>query len=523
MSQYQNRKASEAKTASSRAGVILRVLAVLLFIFLFIPEMNPAAIFVPEETEHIIEINPDTGETETYYTADNSIQRADLPLITAALSKERLTGGLAAYEEKGIIRGSDTLLYRAGACVSLIAVIALCAGAALTPGDHRFTRKGYTTCLIAGVLLTAGTVMIFAASRGFASASSSSADGAAQKLSSALRSVTAGMAVFAALGLAAAALSLVCLLRKAGKNAAQNTRVPEKYRLFLMLLPVLALLFVFCVLPFWAWRYSLYSLQAGDLALSANKFSGIRNFITVFRDDPDTVNVLRNTLIISGLGLATSWVPLLFAVLLSLIRPSAFRRGVKLGAVLPGMFSWVVVFAAMQTLMGESGLINRIEQVITGTNPHTAWLEKDASFTWVRMLLFDLWKNMGLTGLVYIAMLARRDPELMDAARTDGAGVWECIRHVTLPALLPVYLLMVLACIATVLATGADQFLLFRNYANTDYMQVLDLKIYNSGIARENADIPLTMVLSLFRSAVGLVLLLLINRVSITVRGERLL
>lgn len=56
---------------------------------------------------------------------------------------------------------------------------------------------------------------------------------------------------------------------------------------------------------------------------------------------------------------------------------------------------------------------------------------------WVPVVLADVWKTTPFVALLLLAGLQAIDPELMEAARVDGAGAWQRFRHVTLPLLLP--------------------------------------------------------------------------------------
>ncbi len=143
--------------------------------------------------------------------------------------------------------------------------------------------------------------------------------------------------------------------------------MPTKYRLFLMLMPFLALVAVFAYLPLWGWRYAFFDYKVGD-SISMENFVGFKWFTELFKNPAtvrDIVRVLKNTLAMSGLGIATSWLPMAFAIFLSEIKNIRFRRFVQTLTTVPNFISWVLVLChsvlyflnrrICQQYYGESG------------------------------------------------------------------------------------------------------------------------------------------------------------------------
>ncbi|MBO2516196.1 MAG: ABC transporter permease [Clostridiales bacterium] len=292
----------------------------------------------------------------------------------------------------------------------------------------------------------------------------------------------------------------------------------EKYRLFLMILPVIFLSFLFCYLPIYGWRYSFFDLVTGDYTLTANKFVGFKNFKYLFQNGGDTLRVLRNTLVMSGLGIATSWLPIAFAVLLAEVPSTKFQRLVQTFTTIPNFISWVLVYAVALAIFSRDGFLNQLIGIITGNRPDTIYLQ-DGSNTWLKMLLWGTWKGLGWSAIIYIAGISGIDQQLFEAAKVDGASRWQCIWHVTIPGLLPTYMVMLLLSIAGILSNGMEQYLVFENAWNTETIEVLDLYVYNLGMG-SSPNLPLATVVGVTKSFIGITLLLVANRVSKVIRGE---
>lgn len=119
---------------------------------------------------------------------------------------------------------------------------------------------------------------------------------------------------------------------------------------------------------------------------------------------------------------------------------------------------------------------------------------------------------------MYIAALSGIDEEMNEAARIDGASKLQIIWHITLPSLLPTYFVLVMLNLANFLSNGMEQFYVFQNSFNKEYIQVLDLYVYNTAMG--NGGYSLSVAISILKSIVSLILLCVTNAFSKLVRGE---
>ncbi|MGN0432156.1 MAG: ABC transporter permease subunit [Lachnospiraceae bacterium] len=293
----------------------------------------------------------------------------------------------------------------------------------------------------------------------------------------------------------------------------------SRFKLFLMFLPFAALCFVFSYLPLYGWRYAFYDYQAGG-TLSKDNFVGFQWFTMLFQNEAtrsDIVRVLRNTLVMSGLGIATSWLPMAFAIFLSEMKSARMKRFVQTFATIPNFISWVLVYAIALAIFSSEGFISSL-MVNSG-----AWAEgknmlMGSAGHWFKMLAWGTWKGVGWSAIIYIAGIAGIDQQLYEAATVDGAGRFQKMWHITLPGLIPTYMVMLLMAVAGVLSNGMDQYMVFDNATNTDVNMVLDLYVYKLGIV--NGAIPLSTMIGMVKSVVSVVLLFAANTISKLVRGE---
>jgi putative aldouronate transport system permease protein len=285
-----------------------------------------------------------------------------------------------------------------------------------------------------------------------------------------------------------------------------------------MFLPIIVLTFVFSYLPLWGWRYAFFDYKSGE-TLSMDKFVGFKWFTQLFQNSAtksDIIRVLKNTLAMSALGIATSWVPMVFAIFLSEIKSTGFRRFVQTFTTIPNFISWVLVYAIALAIFSTDGFINTFLNSI-GISASTNYL-LSTSHMWLKMLAWGLWKGLGWSAIIYIAAITGIDQQLYEAATVDGAGRFAKMWYITIPELIPTYMVLLLMSVANILSNGMDQYLVFSNAVNKNTIEVLDLYVYNLGIG--SGLIPMSTVIGMVKSVVSVILLFSANGISKLVRGE---
>lgn len=250
------------------------------------------------------------------------------------------------------------------------------------------------------------------------------------------------------------------------------------------------------------------------------RFVGFKWFQTMVSNKvrvTQLLSVLRNTFAISGISLAFSWFPMMFAVFLNEIRCTPFKKFVQTVTTLPNFISWVLVYSIAYSVFSSTGAVNTIAMNLGLLDEPKIFLAS-SEHIYFKMWLWLTWKNAGWAAIMYIAAIAGIDEELITAAKVDGASRMKIIWYVTIPSLLPTYFVIVMLNLANFLSNGFEQFYMFQNAFNKEYIQVLDLYVYN--LAMGNGGYSLSVAVSMFKSIVSIVLLCATNGVSKLVRGE---
>ena len=296
----------------------------------------------------------------------------------------------------------------------------------------------------------------------------------------------------------------------------------EGFKLFLMISPFLVLVFIFCWFPLYGWIYAFFDFQP-PTKLAQSEFVGVYWFKLLISNSiriRQTLEVLRNTFVMSGLGILTSWVPILFAILLSQCQRSWLKRSVQTITTLPNFISWVLVYSFAFALFSNNGAANSILMKLNVIDQPILFLQQ-SNHVWLNMLLWGMWKSLGWSSILYLAALSGIDSQLYDAAKVDGAGRFRIIWHVDLPGLIPTYFVLLLLSVASFLNNGMDQYYVFQNAFNKSQIQVLDLYVYNIGIV--SGSYSLATAISMLKSVVSVTLLFSSNKLSKVIRGESII
>jgi len=301
-------------------------------------------------------------------------------------------------------------------------------------------------------------------------------------------------------------------------SASRKRKLPfykqRGFRLFLLIFPFIAIVFMISYLPLYGWSYAFFDYKPG-IALTWEKFAGFKYFQNMFLDKymfQDVTRVMRNTLAMSLLGMATSPLPLVFAMFLNEVRFSPVRRTVQTLTTIPNFISWVLVYAVAYAMFSVGdGFVNRLLLQLGVIDSGINFLVSRNN-VWLTMLGYGIWKGLGWSSIIYFAAMAGIDQELYEAAKVDGAGRFSSMLHITLPGLLPTYFVLLILSIANFINSGFEQYFVFQNHMNKEYIEVLDLFVYNQGMLSINYSF--STAVSILKSIISIILLFTANGLS---------
>jgi putative aldouronate transport system permease protein len=236
---------------------------------------------------------------------------------------------------------------------------------------------------------------------------------------------------------------------------------------------------------------------------------GLDNFAKLFTD-PDLFTALNNTLLISLLQLIFFFpAPIMLALLLNSMVNEPAKRFMQSVLYLPHFISWVIIIALWQQLFGGAGLLN--QYLREGGHPIIN-IMSNAAFFKPLVVLELIWKETGWGTIIILAALTRIEVTLYEAAAMDGANAWQRLRHITLPGIRGVIVLLLILRLATTLNTGFEQMFLQRNAVGAQAAEVLDTFLYFRGI--QGGDWGFSAAVGLVKGVFAAVLVFSANRVA---------
>jgi putative aldouronate transport system permease protein len=275
-------------------------------------------------------------------------------------------------------------------------------------------------------------------------------------------------------------------------------------------------------LPFFSWvavfaYFPMYGLSISFLAYVPGKpiigsaWVGLKYFIE-FLTSPDFGYVMRNTLVISALGILVGFpAPVALALLLTELRGRLFKRTIQTVSYLPHFISWVVTASLIFTLLGNEGVVNDI-LVRTGLVSKPVNFLGTGRYFWWLITFANIWKGIGWSSIIYLSAIAGIDPELYQAGAVDGLGRFGMIRHITLPGISTTIVLLLLLEIGAILNAGFEQQLLLGNPQTRLYYEVIDTYAYKYGV--QMGRYPYATAVGFMQSIVGLILVFSANWLS---------
>jgi putative aldouronate transport system permease protein len=292
------------------------------------------------------------------------------------------------------------------------------------------------------------------------------------------------------------------------RHVSWQTRLKRDRSLLLMVSPTIVLLVVFCYVPMLgniiAWQdYSPYT------GFVNSPFVGWEAFVRVF-NNPAFAHAVVNTLTITTFQLVFFFpVPIALALLLNSVITPRLRTLVQSVVYLPHFFSWVLVVTLFQQIFGGAGLISQTVRQHGGsgfdlmTNPDTFILLLTGQ---------SVWKEAGWGIIIFLAAIATVSPELYEAAAMDGAGKWRRMWHITLPAIRPVVILLLILQLGSMLSVGFEQIILQRAAVGPGVSEVIDTYVYFQGVVA--GDWSFATAAGLVKGVISLVLVLGANKLA---------
>lgn len=283
-------------------------------------------------------------------------------------------------------------------------------------------------------------------------------------------------------------------------------RIIVNWRLYLLLVPVLAYFLLFHYLPMYGITLAFKQYDA-RLSIFGNDWVGLKYFKQFF-NAYGTWNIIKNTLVLSIYGIVAGFpVPIIMSLMLNEVRNKRFKKLVQTVTYAPHFISTVVFVSMITTFLNpSSGIINILIQRLGGTPVH--FMQYSEYFNTI-YVLSGVWQEAGWGCIIYIAALSSVDPELYEAGYIDGMNKLQKIIHIDFIAIRPTICIMLILSAGGVMSVGFEKVWLMQNNLNISSSQVISTYVYNVGLM--NNKFSYATAIGLFNSVVNFIMLVIVN------------
>ena len=285
---------------------------------------------------------------------------------------------------------------------------------------------------------------------------------------------------------------------------------------YLMFLPVLVMILIFNYWPMLGCRYAFSCYIIGN-----PYYIGLYHFATMFTNDIYFWQAFRNTLILSIIKLfLNTGAAVIISLLLNEITNMIFKKTVQTIIYLPHFMSWVVVASVFKMMLApyDTAPVNSI-LINMGLIDVPVDFMNTASYWRGTFYVMNVWKDTGWGTILFLATLSGISPDLYEAAQIDGANRFKRLIYITLPALANTIITVFILNLAKVMNLFESVFVL-QSPITYSKSQVLQTYVYTKTFGSGNSDYGYTTAVGLFKSFVGMILVLGCNWASKKVRGR---
>ena len=278
---------------------------------------------------------------------------------------------------------------------------------------------------------------------------------------------------------------------------------------YVLVSPGLLYFAVFCYVPMWFLIVAFKDYRP-YMGVAESPWVGLANF-TEFFSSIYFLRLIRNSVLINAYSLVFGFpVPIILALLLNEVRHAKFKRVVQSLSYLPHFISTVVVVGMIVNFLNvRTGFVNQVIGRFGGKQ--IPFLSRPE---WFRPMYVGsgIWQNAGWGSIVYLAALAGIDPTLYEAAVVDGASHWQQVRHVSLPGIMPIIVVMLILNLGRMMSVGFEKVYLLYSPSTYETADVIATYVYRAGLIAFRWGFGTAV--GLFNGTINLLLLVIFNRLA---------
>lgn len=295
----------------------------------------------------------------------------------------------------------------------------------------------------------------------------------------------------------------------AARPISLRIRMKRHWQIYILLFPAVLYTLIFAYGPLYGLMLAFKDYRP-YLGYLASPVVGWKHFIRFFHSNKFE-QVIANTLILSFYQLLAGFpLPIILALCLNYIPSRRFKKLVQNITYAPYFVSTVVVVSMLSIFFSQStGMVNNIREAL-GLG-RKLYMGSPAAFR--HMYVWSgVWQSMGWNSIIYFASLSSVDETLHEAARVDGASIFQRILYVDLPMLKPTIVTLFILNTGKLMSVGFEKAYLMQNSLNIGASEIISTYVYSIGMLEQQYSY--STAINLFNSVINLIMVLTVNYIS---------
>ena len=296
---------------------------------------------------------------------------------------------------------------------------------------------------------------------------------------------------------------------KEARKQSIKSYLRNNWHLYVMILPVVIYFIIFNYLPMYGIQIAFKDYKA-VLGIAKSPWVGLKHFTTFFKAYYFK-RLLSNTLILNIGNLLFSFpFPIIMAIMLNQIRNDKAKRVIQTSIYVPYFISTVVLAGMLYIfLFPTSGIFNTVRGWF-GLNA-IDFMSSASAFR-PTYILSNIWQSAGYSTILFIAALSGVDQSLYEAAEIDGASIWQKIRYIDFPSLLPTIMMVLVLDCGKLLSSNTEKALVMQTAGNIPTSDIIGVYVYNVGLG--SGQFSYTAAIGLFINVINFILIIMVNKIS---------
>lgn len=278
--------------------------------------------------------------------------------------------------------------------------------------------------------------------------------------------------------------------------------------LFLMLLPTLVFFFINSYIPMVGIYYAFTQFDFNTSLFEA-KFVGLQNFRFLWQSGTLAKLTLNTVGYNAAFILFGNVLAIVCAILLNELKGRYFKKIAQSVMFLPYFVSFVILSVIVYNIFNyDNGFLNTL-LVQLGSERVDVY---NKPWVWIFLIiLFYLWKNLGYSMVIYLAAITGISDEYYEAAKMDGANIFQRIWYITVPMLKSTFVVLLLFALGSIMKGQFDLFyqLIGNNGVLYNTTDILDTYVYRS--LKVTFDVGMASAAGVYQSLFGFILIMTVN------------